>query len=81
MARSAFWMLLRRSKMAQIWNRDTDNLFSRFLRLERAQAAYEHTEQPATQLGSVSFVDAVTVEVEDSICQQIKLSAAYLKGG
>ena len=67
--------------MAQIWNRHTDNLFSRFLCLEHAQDAHEHTEQPTTQLGSVSFVDAVTGEVEASICQQIKLSAAYLKGG
>ena len=46
-----------------------------------AQAAYEQIEQPTTQLGSVSFVDAVTREVKASICQQIKLSAAYLKGG
>ena len=68
-------------KMAQIWNRHTDNLFSRFLCLEHAQDAHEHTEQPTTQLGSVSFVDAVTGEVEASICQQIKLSGAYLKGG
>ena len=33
------------------------------------------------QLRSVSFVDAVTGEVEASICQQIKLFAAYLTGG
>ena len=59
---------------------NSDNLFSRFLRLEHAQATHEHTEHPTTQLGSVSFVDAVTREVEDSVCQQIKLSAAYLKG-
>ena len=57
--------------MAQIWNRHTDNLFSRFLHLEHAQDAQEHTEQPTTQLGSVSFVDAVTGEVEASVCQQI----------
>ena len=39
---------------------DTDNLFSRFFALENAQAAHEHTEQPTTQLGSVSFVDAIS---------------------
>ena len=40
----------------------TDNLYSRFQfsRLERAQAPYEHTEHPNTQLGSVSFVGAIT---------------------
>ena len=54
-------------KMAQIWNRHTDNLFSRFLCLEHAQDAHELTEQPTTQLGSVSFVDAVTGEAEASI--------------
>ena len=53
-------------KMAQIWNRHTDNLFSRFLCLEHAQDAHEHTEQPTTP-GSVSCVDAVTGEVEASI--------------
>ena len=74
-------MLFWRFKMAQIWNLHSDNLFSRFLLMEHAQAAYEHTEQPTTQLGSVSFVDAVTREVKASICQQIKLSAAYLRGG
>ena len=28
--------------------------------LEHAQAAHEHTEQPTTQLESVSFVDAIS---------------------
>ena len=27
--------------------------------LEHAQATHEHTEEPKTQLGSVSFVDAI----------------------
>ena len=30
-----------------------------FSRLEHAQTAHEHAEQPTTQLGSVSFVDAI----------------------
>ena len=30
-----------------------------FSRLRHAQAAHEHTEQPTTQLGSVSLVDAI----------------------
>ena len=55
--------------------------FLDFLCLKHAQDTHKHTEQSTTQLGSVSFVDAVTGEVEASICQQIKLSAAYLKGG
>ena len=33
--------------------------FLDFLRLERAQAAYEHTEKPTTQSGSVCFVDVM----------------------
>ena len=32
--------------------------FLNFSRLEHAQTAHEHTEQPTTQLRSVSFVDA-----------------------
>ena len=35
--------------------------FLDFLHLERAQAVHEHTEQPMTQLGSVSFIDAIGV--------------------
>ena len=33
--------------------------FLDFLRLEHAQAADEHTEQPTTQLESVSFIDTI----------------------
>ena len=46
MVRSACRMLLWQFKMAQIWNQQTDNLFSL---LKHAQAALEHTEQPTTQ--------------------------------
>ena len=38
--------------------RTHDNLFLDFLHLEHAQVTHEHTEQPATQLGSISFIDA-----------------------
>ena len=34
--------------------------FLDFSRLEHAQATHEHTEQPTTQLESVSFVDVIT---------------------
>ena len=34
--------------------------FLDFARLEHAQAIHEHTEQPTTQLGSVSFFDATS---------------------
>ena len=45
-------------KMAQIRNR-TPTSFLDFSRLEHAQATHEHTEQPTTLLGSVSFIDAI----------------------
>ena len=48
------WLL----KMAQISNRTTTS-FLDFSHLEQAQAIHEHTEQPTTQLGSISFVDAI----------------------
>ena len=44
--------------MAQISNRTTTS-FLDFSHLEQAQAIHEHTEQPTTQLGSISFVDAI----------------------
>ena len=50
--------LLWRFKMTQIWNRTTTS-FLDFSRIEHAQATHEHTEQLTTQLGSVSFVDAI----------------------
>ena len=57
---------------------NSDNLFSRFLRLEHSQ---DRTPNDLMRKRLLRFVDAVTGEVEDSVCQQIKLSAAYLKGG
>ena len=57
---------------------NSDNLFSRFLRLEHSQ---DRTPNHLMRKRLLRFVDAVTGEVEDSVCQQIKLSAAYLKGG
>ena len=46
--------------MAKIWSRTTTS-FLDFSPLENTQATHEHTEQPTTQLGSVSFVDAIVI--------------------
>ena len=52
--------------MAQIWNRTTTS-FLDFSRLEHAQATHEHTEQPTTQLGSASFVDAIGFRLQSAL--------------
>ena len=60
---SSCGVLLWRFKIAQIWNNTPTTPTTSFLdfsRLEHAQAAHEHTEQPTTQLESVSFVDAIS---------------------
>ena len=44
--------------VTEIWNRPTTS-FLDFTRMKNAQAAHEHTKHPSTQLGSVSFVDAI----------------------
>ena len=41
--------------------------FLDFSRLEHAQAAYEHTEQPTIQLGNLSFMDANFVMPLDTV--------------
>ena len=57
-------MLLWRFKMFQIWIQHTDNTNNyllNFVCLEYAQAAYELTEK-LTQLGSISFVEAMIIK-------------------
>ena len=49
-----------KNRTDQIWNQLTAS-FLDFSRLARAQAAHEHTEHATTQLGRVSFVDAIII--------------------
>ena len=48
-------ILLWRFKMAQIWNRHTDNSFLDLLRLEHAQATHEHTDTALTLARTQKF--------------------------
>ena len=68
MAHSAYWMLLWRFKMPQIWNQNMTASFLDFLHLEHAQVTHKHTEQPKAQLGSISLVDAKKYKDNYIIC-------------